>query len=126
MTRIPESDRDTIEQAMYLPMLLTVMERDRLVIETAPFKLNKPYLNLIEETIKSVQSDLKITKDKMKKGNMKIQKIGQDSDFTNYMFIYKGYEENHSYFNPRIRNKVNELLEYYLYKRFSVKSPSLL
>lgn len=118
MTRIPEGDRDIIEQAMYLPMLLTVLEKDRLVIEKAQLKLNKPYLNLVEETIKAVQRDLKIVKDKMRKGNMKVDKIGSDETFTNYLFVYKGYEEQHNYFNPRIRNKINELLEYYLYKRF--------
>ena len=34
-----------------------------------------------------------------------------------YMFIYKGYEEHHNYFNPRIRNKVQELMEMYLLKK---------
>jgi hypothetical protein len=120
MTRIPEHDRDIIEQAMYLPMLLTVLEKDRLIVEKTPFKLNKPYLNLVEETIKAVQRELKVVKDQMRKGNLKIQKIGQDTDFTMFMFLYKGYEEQHNYFNPRIRNKINELLEYYLYKRFLV------
>jgi hypothetical protein len=114
MTRIPEHDRDIIELAMYLPMLLSVLEKDRLIIEKAPFKLNKPYLNLVEDTIKVVQRELQIVKGEMRKGNMKIEKINQDSDFTMFLFIYKGYEEQHNYFNPRIRNKVNELLEYYL------------
>lgn len=119
MTRIPEEDRDIIELAMYLPMLLTVLERDRLVIEKAPFKLKQPYKNIVEETIKAVQSELKSVKDKMRKGNMKLQQIGHDNTFTQFMFFYKGYEEQHNYFNPRIRNKVQELLEFYLIKRFN-------
>jgi hypothetical protein len=118
MTRIPENDRDIIEQAIYLPMLLTVLERDRLTIEQASFKLKIPYLNLVEETIKAVQKDLKETRNQMRKGNIKIEKVGQDNDFTMYLFIYKGYEEQHNYFNPRLRNRVTELLEYYLYKRY--------
>jgi hypothetical protein len=119
MTRIPENDRDIFEQAIYLPMLLSVLEKDRLIFEKAPFKLNKPYLNLVEETIKAVQRDFKVAKVQMRKGNMKVEKIEQDSEFTMFLFYYKGYQEQHNYFNPRIRNKVNELLEYYLYKRFS-------
>lgn len=118
MTRIPEQDRDILEQSMYLPMVIIVLEKDRLVIDKSPFKLKQPYLNLVEEAIKTVQRDLKIVKDKMRKGNMKVEQTGRDESFTMYAFHYKGYEEHHNYFNPRIRNKVNELLEYYLYKRF--------
>ncbi|MDQ0268677.1 hypothetical protein J2S17_000546 [Cytobacillus purgationiresistens] len=53
MTRIPETDRDILEQAMYLPMVIIILEKDRLIIEKAPFKLSQPYLNLMEETIKA-------------------------------------------------------------------------
>ncbi|MEH7342780.1 hypothetical protein V7122_02650 [Bacillus sp. JJ1532] len=117
MTRIPNDDRDIIEQAMYLPMVLTVLEKDRLIFDKAAFKLKQPYLNLVDETIKSVQRDLKEVKLNMRKGNMKLQQIGHDEAFTQFMFFYKGYEEQHNYFNPRIRNKVQELIEYYLYNR---------
>ncbi|USK46361.1 hypothetical protein [Cytobacillus oceanisediminis] len=118
MTRIPEKDRDILEQAMYLPMLLTILERDRIIFDKAGFKLKEPYFQLIEETIKSVQRDLKETRQAMRKGQMKVEKVARDEDFTMFLFIYKGFEEQHNYFNPRIRNKVQELLEYYLYKRF--------
>ncbi|WP_026582115.1 hypothetical protein [Bacillus sp. J33] len=118
MTRIPEKDRDIIEQAMYLPMLLTILERDLIVIDKAGFKLKEPYLQLIEETIKAVQKDLKEAKQAMRKGQMKVEQVARDEAFTMFLFIYKGFEEQHNYFNPRIRNKVQELLEYYLYKRF--------
>ncbi|TCJ04486.1 hypothetical protein [Cytobacillus praedii] len=123
MTRIPGHDRDIIEQAMYLPMVLTVLEKDRLIIDKAPFKLKEPYLNLVEETIRVVQKDLKVVKNNMRKGNMKVQQIGHDEAFTMYSFLYKGFEEQHNYFNPRIRNKVHELMEYYLYKRFKEAPP---
>lgn len=118
MTRISSDDRDIIEDAIYLPMVLTVLERDRLIFEKAPFKIKEPYLNLVADTIKVVQKDLKITKDKMRKGNMKVEQINHDEAFTMYQFFYKGYDEQHNYFNPRIRNKVQGLLEFYLYKRF--------
>lgn len=119
MTRIPGHDRDIIEQAMYLPMLLIVLEKDRLIFDRSNFKIKEPYLNLIEETIGAVQKELKVVKDKMRKENMKVQQIGHDEAFTMYSFFYKGFEEQHNYFNPSIRNKVHELMEYYLYKRFN-------
>jgi hypothetical protein len=118
MTRIPEKDRDILEQAMYLPMLLTILERDRLLFDKSGFKLKTPYLNLIEETIKAVQQDLKETKLIMRKVGMKVEQLARDEAFTMFLFVYKGFEERHNYFNPRIKNKVTELLEFYLYARF--------
>lgn len=117
MSRVPEEDRDIIESAIYLPMVLTILERDRLVFEQIPVKLKQPYLTLMENTIKAVQKDYKIVKDKMRKGNMKVQEIARDEAFTNYAFFYKGYEEHHNYFNPAIRNRVSALLEQYLNKQ---------
>ncbi|WP_456273647.1 hypothetical protein [Bacillus sp. AK031] len=117
MTRIPEHDRDIIEQAMYLPMLLTVLDRDWKVFEQGNFKLNRPYMDLIENAMKAVQKDLKDTNLAMRKCRMRVEQVEHDDTFTRFMFFYKGYEELHSYFNPRIRNKVEELLRYYLYSK---------
>lgn len=117
MTRIPEKDRDIIETAMYLPMLLIVLERDLFIINNSPFKLPRPYLELIELTIKAVQADLKIAKDFLRKEQIKIAEIQRDSNFTMYSFIYKGFEERHNYFNPRLRNKTEELLLHYLHTK---------
>ncbi|MEH7073662.1 hypothetical protein [Neobacillus drentensis] len=117
MTRIPEGDRDIMEQAMYLPMVLIILNRDLNVVEKSPFKLKQPYLDLIEETMKEIQRELADVKQYMKKNNLQVVETKRDDAFTMYRFIYKGYEENHNYFNPRIRNKVQELMEAYLLKK---------
>ncbi|MEH7343552.1 hypothetical protein V7122_06720 [Bacillus sp. JJ1532] len=117
MTRIPEEDRNIIEQAIYLPMVLTVLNRDLNVINKSPFKLKQPYLNLIEETMKVIQKELKEVKQYMYKNKLKVEQLKRDEAFTMFIFLYKGYEEQHNYFNPRIRNRVQELLEFYLYRR---------
>ena len=51
--------------------------------------------------------------------NVDIEQVSHDAAFTGFLLLYKGYEEQHNYFNPPIRNKVQELLSLYLYKRFS-------
>lgn len=107
-----------MEQAIYLPMVLVVLNRDLSVVENSPFKLKKPYLELIEETMKAVQKELSIVKSYLKKNNLKVEEVKRDDAFTMFLFIYKGYEEQHNYFNPRIRNKVQELMIHYLFKRF--------
>ncbi len=117
MTRIPEEERDMMEKAIYLPMVITVLNRDLSVIDKSPFKLKKPYLLLVEETLKVIQNELAEVKRCMKQQQLKVAEIHRDEAFTMFMFLYKGFEEHHNYFNPRIRNKVQELLEYYLYRR---------
>ncbi len=117
MTRIPEHDRDIMEKAIYLPMVLTILNRDLSIIQNSPFKLKKPYLELIEETMKGVQRELTEAKQYMRKNKLQVMETKRDDAFTMYMFMYKGYEENHNYFNPRIRNKVQELMETYFLKK---------
>ena len=117
MTRIPENDRDIMEKAIYLPMVLIILNKDLTVVQNSPFKLKKPYLELIEETMKVVQKELSEAKQYMKKNKLQVMETKRDDAFTMYMFMYKGYEEHHNYFNPRIRNKVQELMEAYFLKK---------
>jgi hypothetical protein len=122
MTKIPEEDRDIMEKAIYLPMVLIILNRDLSVVKNSPFKLKQPYEELIEETMKNIQRELAEVKQYMKINNLKVLETNRDDAFTMYMFLYKGYEEHHNYFNPRIRNKVQELMGMY----FSKKHPSRL
>nr|WP_295971192.1 hypothetical protein [uncultured Bacillus sp.] len=124
MTRIPESDRDLMEQAIYLPMILTILNRDLAIIHKSPFKLKQPYLDLIEDTMKVIQKELKGIKQYMKKEKLDVQQVSHDDAFTGFLFLYKGYEERHNYFNPRIRNKAQEMLSFYLQKRYTVPNRS--
>ncbi len=117
MTRIPEEERDLLEKAIYLPMVITILNRDLIIIDNGPFKLKKPYLILVEETLKMIQMEMAEVKRLMKQKQLKVEEVHRDEAFTMFMFLYKGFEEHHNYFNPRIRNKVQELLEFYLYRR---------
>ncbi|MFY4774269.1 hypothetical protein [Metabacillus sp. RGM 3146] len=116
MTRIPEDVRDIIEKSIYLPMTMTVLNKDISVIEQSPFKLKQPYLHLVEESLKLVQKDLYQIKVQLKKQKIQVSKVKSDEAFTLYSFLYEGFEEQHNYFNPRIRNRVAELMEGYLFK----------
>ncbi|MBD8067610.1 hypothetical protein [Bacillus sp. PS06] len=114
MTRISEEHRFIFEQSVFLPMVLTVLSRDLDIINTAPFKLKKPYANLIDQTMRKVQKDLYQIKVKMKEEKMKAMQLERDEAFTLFLFIINGWEEKHNYFNPRIRTEVSKLLEKYL------------
>lgn len=118
MTRIPSESRDLLEKAIYYPMLIKVLEKDLSVFKSSPFKLPEPYIGLVEHILNLVHKELYYVKRELKKQGMKVQKTKSDDTFTTYLFIYKGYEEYHSYFNPRLRNYVESLLTNYLFKRF--------
>ena len=61
-----------------------------------------------------IQRDLSILHSEMKKKKMKAQQVNRDDTFTSFLFVYKGYEEHHNYFNPRIRNNVESIMVKYL------------
>lgn len=124
MTRIPSKSRDLLEKAIYYPMLIKVLEKDLYIIQNSPFKLKNPYIEWVEQTLHIVHQHLALVKHELKKQGMKVHEVKRDDTFTTYLFMYKGYEEYHSYFNPRLRNHVEELLSYYLFKRFIKRSDS--
>jgi hypothetical protein len=113
MGRMNEDEIKTFENAIYLPLLLTVLERDLKVIDSSPFKLKIVYLNLIEHTMKEIQKDMRQNTSKMYKNKWKLTKGPNDGDFTEYNFYFRGYHEVHNYFNANLRNNTEKLLNYY-------------
>ena len=114
MALIPAESLPYYESMIYLPMIIILLERDRVVFESGEFKLSRPYINIIEQSIKSVHKDLKETKLYLRKNNMKIIKGERDDTCTNYVFYYGGYEQHRRYLNVRLRNRTEELLDMYL------------
>ncbi|CAM4060443.1 hypothetical protein [Lederbergia lenta] len=121
MSRIPTYDYDLMEQAIYLPMLLTVLKRDLFAVEKGSFKFKRPYSELIQETMAVIQNDLAKIKRYLYKNNIQVERLKSDEAFTMYIFLYKGHEEHHNYFNPKLRNGVEELMQYYLLKQFKLE-----
>lgn len=114
MALIPAESYPFFEKMIYLPMVITVLELDRQLIEKSPFKLKKPYINIIEQAIKYARSDLKDTKLYMRENRMKLLRRNVDDTTTTYMFFYGGYEQERRYLNVRLRNRTEEMLEVYL------------
>ncbi len=117
MIQIPDNDLKIIDQAIFLPMLLTVLQRDLAAVENIPFKLKQPYQHVIEKTIQDVQKDLSEAKRYLYKNKIKIVRGKSKNNFTDYMVIYKGQEDPRHYFNAKIKNTVEDLLDYYLVGR---------
>ena len=111
---IPEDALLHVEQMIYLPMLLIVLERDYTLFEDGAFKLKGPYLSLINEARVCIQEDLGNTKAYLKRNNIKVVKENSDELFTEYHFHYAGSIDVRRYSNIRLRNYVEYLLKRYI------------
>lgn len=113
---MPEETFEHFNDAIYYPLLLIVLERDRSAIEIGDFKFKSPYQKLIERAETLIRADLKQSNAYFRKHKMKLNKLGNDGSFTEYEFIHGGYVNKRRYSNIRLRNRTEELLEHYLMK----------
>lgn len=116
--------RDVMEQSIFLPMALVVLQQDRAIIENSPFKIKKVYLDLVDQSFQEIHNELYKVKRYMAKNKLQVHLIQRDKSFTNYLFLYDGFEEYRNYFNPTIRNKVQQLLDQY-FKGYSTTMTQL-
>ncbi len=122
MALVPGEAIPYFENMIYLPIIIQILERDREAIEIGSFKLKGPYINLVENALKTVRTELKETNAYARRRNMKLIKRGKDSTFTDYAFIHGGYEDKRRYLNSRLRNRTEELMSVYFSK---VDNPNL-
>lgn len=101
LSNIPEHDQKVIEQMIYLPILLTLLDRDIMIFKSAPFKIKDPYAELIERTMNIVHNDLRDIKRYLHQNNIKVQKVKSDAEYTKYLVVYKGYWSYLNYYGPR-------------------------
>lgn len=113
---IPNEAITYFENGIYLPLLITILERDRESIVSGPFKLRSPYLTIIDGALRIIHADLFATNTYMKRNNMKLFRGDNDGAFTEFTFIYDGYEDRRRYLNVRLRNRSEELLGVYFAK----------
>ncbi len=113
MPLIPQDALPYFENAIYFPMLISILEKDLETIKNGPFKLKGPYVHLIEGTLKTVRAESKQTNIYLVRNNMKVIKEKSGGTFTKYVFMYGGYEEHRNYLNARLRNRTEELIAVY-------------
>lgn len=103
-----------LENKLYLPMVIKVLEKDLELIDKLPFKLNRPYIKIAEDALKLVRKDLKAAEMYLIRNNMKVFKWESNGDSTTYVFSSGGVEDHHRYLNTEIRSKCELLLGAYL------------
>ena len=107
---IPTEALEYFDKAIYYPLLLVVLGRDKAAIEVGDFKFKGPYLKMIERAEDLVSDDFKQANIYFRQHNMKLNKLGNEGTFTEYEFIYGEYSDKRRYLNMRLRNRTEELL----------------
>ncbi len=102
------------EDMIYLPMLLTILDRDAKLVEEIPFKFKTPYLNVIKRADERIHKQLENTHIYFKEHQLQLIKGANDGTFTTYIFIEGANEYERRYMNYRLRNRSEELLSLYL------------
>lgn len=110
MPVIAQEEIRQFEKMIYLPMVLTVLMLDRQAFEKGPFKLTRPYVEMVDRAVEIIYAELRETKIYLHKRQMRVLRGQRDNTFTEYIFYHGGYEERRRYLNLRIRNRVEELL----------------
>lgn len=113
---ILEDDQQIIDKAIYLPLLIIILNRDLDAVEKTLFKFKSPYLMLIEETLKKVQNDLAEVKRHMYKNKIKVERLESERGFTKYYILCRGYEDKTVFNNAVLRNRTEELMDQYINK----------
>ena len=111
---IPSEALPHFENQIYLPMMLTILSKDRETFERIGVKFPGPYIKAIDRAIEAVQAEMKETSDYLRANKMKLIRDRVDDTFTEYIFLYSGREQKRRYLNVRLKNRTEELLELYL------------
>ncbi|SER87048.1 hypothetical protein [Psychrobacillus sp. OK032] len=116
MPSISAEDIRYFENKIYLPLLITLFERDRESIVKLPFKLSRPYLAKVEGALQRVRADLKVTEIYLTRHNMQLIIEKSTKESSEYAFIHAGYEERKRYTSAELRKRSEELMLEYLSK----------
>lgn len=111
---VPNEALPHFENMIYLPMLLTILTRDKEAIESSTVKFIRPYISMIDNSLNHVQKDLRHSHEYLRQNKMRFLKGKADDMFTEYIFFHQGYEDTRRYLNHRLRNHSEVLLGGYL------------
>ncbi|MCK1998325.1 hypothetical protein MPH47_14060 [Psychrobacillus psychrodurans] len=114
MPAITTDDYKYYESGIFLPMLITILERDLEELHKQPFKLRRPYLAIVEKALAMIRKDLKQTEVYLLRRNMRLVIGKPDAEkITECTFISGGIEDRRKYSSEEFRSRTEELITEY-------------
>lgn len=117
--RITEEEHIVIHFFILLPLVKKVLERDMKLLQEGDFKVKDPYLDMIQNALKSLHEDMRYIKRFMHKHEIRVTAAGNDGMFSRYSYLCRGYEGKSSYLNANLKRQTRHCMGAY----FSACSP---
>lgn len=93
MKPIVSEDIELLREFILLPIVLTVFERDKKIIESSQVKISSPYVETINWVMDRVIKDLSEIKEQMRKRGIKVVKESHTTFSLRYEFLCRGFRD---------------------------------
>lgn len=95
---------------LFLSMAIVVLNQDINHMKQGEFKINEPYIDLIEKMISLARNERRFLRKTMEDKKIQVVRLNKNESFSSFLFLCQGKEEKRNYFNPTIRKKVEEVI----------------
>ncbi|WP_134703240.1 hypothetical protein [Ammoniphilus sp. YIM 78166] len=106
-----EQEQGFILQYIVLPLLLTVLERDKKIILNTPLKIKAPYLSLFDFTIKTVEQSVHHNRKTLRLHGIKVYSQKRTEKGIEVRYLYHGYQHLFQPSWDTLRMRVSEMME---------------
>lgn len=115
MIQMPtEENLQAIKRYVMIPMVLTVLQRDKKVIEESMLKTKGPYLSLMDAAMKKAHGEIYDTRVYLRSKGIKIYQEQRTETTVNIKYTVKGYQHEASLPWHIIKNEVESMMQRYL------------
>jgi hypothetical protein len=109
-----EEEQQHIKNYILLPLLLTVFERDKKVIEEAELKTPGPYIDMMAAVIRKVEQDIVQGKKQMRAKGIKVYDEKRTDQGLEWKYTYRGYQHKGQFVWDVVRMEIEERMRGYL------------
>jgi hypothetical protein len=121
-----EEEQLLIKSYLLLPLIITVLERDKKVIATSSFKTKQPYIQLLDKVINRTEQDFIATKKDLYKTNIRIYQQTRTNAGIEFKYLYKGYHHQSMRSWDVIKYEITETMEAYFLEPYTIKKTPFL
>ncbi|PKR78305.1 hypothetical protein CEY16_00670 [Halalkalibacillus sediminis] len=125
MRNLKEEEIQVASRFLFLSMAIVVLGKDIRQIESGPFKIKEPYLELLRKMDHVAKNERRELRKKMAHDKIDVVFVQKNDTFSTYLFIANGYEEERRYFNPAVRKKVEHILYELMFSAMKKPTPPL-
>lgn len=114
MVALSDGERMMLKESVLLPILLTVLERDKKAIQESSIKIKEAYYYTIEQAMERVHTDLVVARNFLRDQGIKVYKEERIPNGVAIKYVYRGYHFSEKYLSYFLRAEIETRLKKYL------------